>query len=259
MKWIRNIISLICFCTIALVQVQAQDDYTTEADTTFSYDNEEDVYNFPQKPAVRASDQYFGDSVEVQKFNRKEWKKIVNGATFEEDPPEPEKQDYKTPDINPGKFDLSFLGGAAQVVKILLVVALIAVVVFVLYSFLKDMRWSSKKLENNVTSIADFDEELPELSALRKLLQQALANGDYKLAIRYYYLLLMAQFREEGLIVWKKDKTNRQYLYEMRQHNRITDIKTATRLFEAYWYGDLQPDANGFGEAETLFKSLLTK
>ncbi len=258
-KKLLTVFVLSCF----FFGVHAQDDYAVETDTVYdyNYDDESDYYNHPQRPSVSANDQYFGDTVEVKEFDRSEWKKIVNGATFEEDPPEPEKEPKapKTPDINPGKFDLSFLGPAAQVVKILLVVALISLVVFVLYGFLKDVKWSSRKVDNNVIDIPDLDEELPEISALRKLLQQALANGDYKLAIRYYYIWMITQFNEEGFIVWKKDKTNRQYLYEMREHNRIADIRMATRIFEAYWYGDLQPDMNRFNEAEFLFKSLLNK
>lgn len=232
-------------------QDNSYDDNSNDADNLISQEDVEQ--GGAQKPAVvSAHDKYFNEPIPVKHFDKKEWEKVVDGERYIENEPK------KIQKSKPGNFRLPNLGPAAGVLKILMILVCAGLLGFVLWALFKDVRWGrGAKVDINIEEIPNLDEELPEVAALRKLLQAALAKGDYKLAVRYYYLMVIAQYREQGFIVWKKDKTNRQYLFELREHNRITDIKTATRLFENYWYGDMQPDANRFAEAEHLFKSLL--
>ena len=87
--------------------------------------------------------------------------------------------------------------------------------------------------------MAEMEEDLPN-SDLDRYLNQALAEGNYKLAIRIYYLTIIQTLADKELIVWKKDKTNNAYLREMRQHTTYRQFRSTTRLFERVWYSNMR-------------------
>jgi hypothetical protein len=81
---------------------------------------------------------------------------------------------------------------------------------------------------------------------LQGLLQQALQTGDYRKAVRLYYLLLLKQLNAREIIEWKKDKTNREYLAELFARDyHYDEAKHLTLAYERVWYGDyiLEPES----------------
>ncbi|MBX0290742.1 DUF4129 domain-containing protein [Hymenobacter sp. HSC-4F20] len=74
----------------------------------------------------------------------------------------------------------------------------------------------------------DFDSALAE----------AEAAGNYRLAVRLGYLLSLRHLTERGLIRWQPDKTNHEYLHELRGTPWFTEFQELTRQFEYVWYGE---------------------
>ncbi len=75
---------------------------------------------------------------------------------------------------------------------------------------------------------------------LDQLLQTALRDGDYRSATRYRYLRLLKKLSALDYIDWKRDKTNRQYVRELRagHGNRLAGaFARITNLFDYCWYG----------------------
>lgn len=75
-----------------------------------------------------------------------------------------------------------------------------------------------------------------------ELARQLIARGDYRLALRAYFLAQLAAFSSEGLIRIRKAKSNREYARELsrRGHGnpRLVELYwSQLRLFERVWYG----------------------
>ncbi|MEE4001574.1 DUF4129 domain-containing protein [Tenacibaculum sp. FZY0031] len=98
------------------------------------------------------------------------------------------------------------------------------------------------------------DKDLP------KLIQKAISEGNYQLAVRYYYLLLLKKLSDKELISWQQEKTNEDYIKELSSKKQLyTDFKELTYLYDYVWYGEFFIDKEKFLQAENNFKNTLAK
>ena len=92
----------------------------------------------------------------------------------------------------------------------------------------------------------DFDE----------LISIAIESKQYKLAVRYLFLNSLKLLSEKGLIELKNNKTNYQYLSEIK-NNQIADVfRNTTSSFEWIWYGDFPVDENIMKSSQNDFSEL---
>lgn len=86
-------------------------------------------------------------------------------------------------------------------------------------------------------SIANLEDRL-EHADVSHFILRAVEAGNYKLAIRLYYLNVLKELSSKGHIKWKKDKTNLHYQVEMSSHPMQRDFFLLTVSFEKIWYGN---------------------
>ncbi|HYE95032.1 MAG TPA: DUF4129 domain-containing protein [Rubricoccaceae bacterium] len=92
---------------------------------------------------------------------------------------------------------------------------------------------------------------------LDALLAEARREGRFRDAVRYQYLLGLQKLATRGIIDWRKDKTNREYLAEVRRAAGLAEpFAEVTRLFEWVWYGEAAVDAPAFAAVEARFDRL---
>ncbi|WP_428742734.1 DUF4129 domain-containing protein [Tenacibaculum sp.] len=104
------------------------------------------------------------------------------------------------------------------------------------------------------------EEELIRDKDLPKLIQEAILEGNYQLAVRYYYLLLLKNLSDKELISWQQEKTNEDYIRELSSKQPLhNDFKKLTYLYDYVWYGEFSIDKEKFLQAETNFKNTLAK
>ncbi|UOQ72023.1 DUF4129 domain-containing protein [Hymenobacter cellulosilyticus] len=72
------------------------------------------------------------------------------------------------------------------------------------------------------------------------LLTEAEAVGNYRLAVRLGYLFVLKQLTDQGLIQWQPDKTNHDYLQELKAGQLRPAFRELTQQFEYVWYGEQQ-------------------
>ncbi|HET7117247.1 MAG TPA: hypothetical protein VFI29_12190 [Hanamia sp.] len=89
--------------------------------------------------------------------------------------------------------------------------------------------------------ITENDEELSldlgDLSKYDSLISEAENNNNFNLAIRYLYLKTLRNLSEKGIINFVPDKTNNDYLREMKPNNYFREFRLLTRNYEYLWYG----------------------
>lgn len=104
----------------------------------------------------------------------------------------------------------------------------------------------NKKSRGVYTSLEEILMEESDLDALHA---QAKADGDYRLALRYGFLSLLKQLRQRGLIEWRAQKTNQDYLKETRGTPIHPLLEGIIRWYEYSWYGAFPVDAEHYQQA----------
>ncbi len=104
------------------------------------------------------------------------------------------------------------------------------------------------------------EEELIKDKDLPSLIEKAIAQENYSLAVRYYYLLLLKKLSDKELISWQQEKTNEDYIQELAVKQQLhSEFKKLTYLYDYVWYGEFLIDKEKFLQAENSFKNTLAK
>lgn len=117
----------------------------------------------------------------------------------------------------------------------------------------------SRQIERNKPiRLEDLETNLHEAD-VESFLDKSIREGNYRLAIRLYYLAIIKELSLKGIIEWKKDKTNGQYLRELRKNKyaNLQAFRNVTRIFEYVWYSTMGFDQGKFKEVQLEFQQLL--
>lgn len=82
--------------------------------------------------------------------------------------------------------------------------------------------------------------------------KKAVQAKDYRAAVRYHYLQTLTLLSGKGLITYKEEYTNSDYLMQLRQTPYYSAFKNLTHHFEYAWYGK-------FAIAPDAFKNIATE
>jgi hypothetical protein len=123
--------------------------------------------------------------------------------------------------------------------KRILIILLVVAAVFVLLKMLKidtsGIFFSSPETIDLSDKTIDQDIRTAQLD---KMLEKALDQQQYRLAVRLTYLIMLKLLSDAGQIHWQPDKTNRSYLGEINREKLRNPFAELTRQYEYVWYGD---------------------
>jgi len=202
----------------------------------------------PNKVTTEESNEpYYSRELEKKELDRKRWEEVTKGINYMDDVREPEKKkksdDLRDDDRRSGWDGFGTIGAAGgSFFKVLVFALIIVALALILYKmFGGSFMRNAKVKDSKIYSIEDIEERLHE-SDLDRMLREALQRGDYRLAVRIYYLAIIKELSLKDWIRWKKDKTNREYMNEMivSKPDLVTGFRDATYAFEKVWYGDLE-------------------
>lgn len=119
-----------------------------------------------------------------------------------------------------------------------------------------NMQGMGKNRKNpNVVSLSE-DEHIIKNEDIQQLIKNALAEQNYRLAIRYYYLYILQLLSEREMIDWQQQKTNDDYLSELSESALKNEFGKATLLYDYVWYGEFDLDQSRYEKAERVFIDL---
>jgi len=147
-------------------------------------------------------------------------------------------------------------GGGMGFLQYLLFGLLAVLLAFLIYQLFMKTSFDDK----GAKLTADFEELAPTQipkSELEILLEKALANNDFREAIRIYFIFIIKDLSEKEWIRWEKKKTNFSYLIEMRSRSQYGPFNEAVSIYELVWYGNYSVNKEDFKLLEPRFKSLL--
>lgn len=163
------------------------------------------------------------------------------------DPPEIDEPDVDIDPVDIGEIPQSFW----QLVLFLLIFAAIILIVYFLL----------RNLNPNSSITQEFDDywnpEVVTKSELELRLEAALQREDFREAVRVYFTMILQELIRFNAIKWKREKTNHQYLQEVKSPTLKSDFRRTVRLFEIVWYGEYAIDAARYKEIEPVFVQFL--
>ena len=155
-------------------------------------------------------------------------------------------------------FGVNKASGVLSLFLEVLPYVLLVVLVFILIKFFLNVnaRAISYAKKNQAAVAMSEEEHIIKNEDIQQLIQEALANDNYRLAVRYYYLYLLQIMTERELINWEIQKTNEDYLNELEQEHLQHPFRKITRLYDYIWYGEFPIDQEKYQKAENSFLSL---
>jgi hypothetical protein len=197
---------------------------------------------------------------EEKVWTDEEWKKAVEGIEYIEEAKKEKKEEdnneFKIPE-NSSSWDGAWL--KSPTTKVVVILITIALLIFTLIKLLGKTGNANAKVYMDNISIEELTEENFIETDLEKLLRIALESNDYRSAVRVLYLSTIQQLNSTGLILWKKDKTNKDFLREMRKHGDYKTFRDITLAYEIVWYGDRQIELQQFTSLKNIVDNFLLK
>lgn len=141
-------------------------------------------------------------------------------------------------------------------VKVLLVTLAIGLLVFYL---VKGKFTGAIGIGASRSRAGEFIEENIHAIDFDKALAEAIAAKEFRLATRLYFLMTLKTLSDRKLINVSREKTNRQYLYELKNEDMRSEFRWLMRSFEFIWYGNTQPGQTLFQQVQLRYKDFLNR
>jgi hypothetical protein len=158
-------------------------------------------------------------------------------------------------------FTFSRESGTSKVIVVLIRVIAIGIILFVVYLIVraildKEGMWIFGRQRKKI-QVEDITAENIHEMDFNQLVNETKDTGNYRLAVRYYYLWVLKKLSLREIIDWDWDKTNSDYLYEIKDSGLKKDFEYLSYLYDYSWYGEFPLDANEFARAEKAFQKTL--
>lgn len=145
-----------------------------------------------------------------------------------------------------------FWKGFFQLAPYILLLALLGLLVWLAMKYSSD---SSRDRKTQLSS-PSADEVLIKSDNLKELAEEALRSQDFRLALRYRYLIVLQRLGERKFILWKSSKTNHDYQKELRDTPFLGSFTEVTRIYNVVWYGHFDVDLTAYRAFEKAFTKL---
>lgn len=140
---------------------------------------------------------------------------------------------------------------AWDIIMYILIALAVAAIIFGFYrSEFKGLLISSKK--NDQLNISESLEDIHSLD-YEIMIEDAISNKKFRYAIRLNYLRSLKILSDKNLIHWKTDKTNNEFINEIKQISLKEKFKNITYDFEYIWYGEFEIDQTSYNQLQNQY------
>ena len=181
------------------------------------------------------------------------WKEITEGEDFiEESEKKKEERNFNYECENVSLPSVG--GGLMSVAQIILFIVIAVVLVFIVFRIVKISRQQNRKFtEEDTFWQINLEESDSAETEIQDKLSKAIQEGNFTFAIRLYYLNCLNELNRKSIIAWKKDKTNAEYVKEIKSPKLKKPFKVLTYWFELFWFGERKADELSFRRLESAF------
>ena len=146
------------------------------------------------------------------------------------------------------------------IVKVILWVMAIFLIGFLIYKlFLGENFFRRNRAYQKTSATQKEGDMITDPSAYDKMISQAVMNKNYRLAIRYLYLQALQNLSGKGALQFSTDKTNTEYITELRGKPYQNDFAAITLSYEYVWYGKFDISEDTYNRLLREYNSLQQK
>lgn len=154
-------------------------------------------------------------------------------------------------------FGIDIPPGAGEIIEFVIYILLGVLAIYLLVRFLLGERAATFFTRGN-KHIASFNinEEKIQQTDFDGLIKDALAQNNYRDAIRFLYLKALKNLSQSNIIDWHFEKTNTDYYNEIADEDIKKAYSKVSYLYDYVWYGEFPVDEKSFNDAMDRFKVL---
>lgn len=254
---------LLFFFFFSLHPVKAQDELpqddlsdTTDLSNIYNVSDTTDSQDYDDYQYVPPEENYLRSSIERHHFDTQKWKSLKEDMDYSK----PDDYKKKEPEKESSSSGMKGFGQIFKFLLFLLAIGLIVLLIVHLAGGKELFAPKNRKIKSAVSGInlEKIEENLQEAD-LEDPIRQAVAAGDYPLAVRLYYLSILKELSLKKHIRWKRDKTNGAYLRELAGSPLFSTVQEVTLAFERVWYGKVELNHPDFLQLETKFKNVVAE
>lgn len=196
-------------------------------------------------------------SQEKRSLNRESWQKLKEKADYSErkriinKPKDEHESEFE--EISSSGPEITGLG--YLLIGMVILFLLIGIIVLINQNNKSAAVTATRRQAKN---LEDAEEELPEVD-LTDLFQEQLNTGQWRLALRVKFLMILQDLIDKKLIIWQKQKTNQQFASEISDMQIRLKFKHIANTFDAVWYGDEELSKAQFEQVIFTLNSLHTQ
>lgn len=147
--------------------------------------------------------------------------------------------------------------------EILMRIIAVLIILFVVYMIVKiiinkEGGWIFSASAKKIIITQNTEENIHSLD-FKVIINKALHDKNYRLAVRYYYMWLLKSLTDKGEIEWDIEKTNGDYYKEIKSETLKQDFQFLSYVYEYSWYGKFEISDADFSKTETAFLKLISK
>lgn len=145
-------------------------------------------------------------------------------------------------------FDVSY-DGAGDIIGYPIVAVVLTLAVLFFVRSRKQGMFESKGRKLGTVEEA----ELEPTEDIDRLIDTAVANGEFRQAVRLQYRRTLAELRDRNVVVYRPEKTDSEYLHELRSQSYYQAMRDAVSLFQVAWYALESITEDQYRTAEQAF------
>lgn len=132
------------------------------------------------------------------------------------------------------------------------------IVMYLVIKFLLQNSVSSvfKKETKTIDGFSYVEDDIKQID-FDKFINEALNSNNFRLATRYLYLKSLKVLANKQTIEWHFEKTNSDYLNEIKDSNLKAVFKRVSYIYDYVWYGEFPIDEGSFNKNKDDFNQLL--
>ena len=135
---------------------------------------------------------------------------------------------------------------------------LLAILIFLLIRFFLKVNAQNiiAKSNQSASVLITEEEQIIKNEDINALIEAAIKQKNFRLAIRYYYLRTLKYLTEKELIIWEQQKTNNDYILEIKTDHLRKSFEQLTYIYDYVWYGEFDIDEIKFHSFSSNFKDV---
>lgn len=149
---------------------------------------------------------------------------------------------------------------SAQITTLVIRIFAIALVGFLLYFIVKFIIGKNgsfffgKRNKKVIINEEELHENIHEINFPESIATFE-RSKDYRSAVRYQFLYILKKLSDKKVILWNPEKTNKDYVAELKVTHLKNDFSNLSYIFDYVWYGEFSIDEQSYAKFKEQYQS----